>query len=116
MTGPLTGLHALVTGAGRGIGAVIARSLAGAGADVTLLGRSRADLDSVAAELGAVRRNCQVADVADAQSVRIAVAAARAAVGPITMLVNNAGQALSAPLGTTSDALWQSMLSAKDRK
>ena len=109
--GPLAGLHALVTGAGRGIGAVIARTLAGAGADVTLLGRSRADLDSVAAELGAVRRNCQVADVADVESVRAAVAAARAAVGPITVLVNNAGQALSAPLGTTSDALWQSMLS-----
>ena len=111
MTGPLTGLHALVTGAGRGIGAVIARSLAGAGADVTLLGRSRADLDAVAEQLGAVRRSCQVADVADAESVRIAVAAARAAVGPITVLVNNAGQALSAPLGGTGDALWQSMLS-----
>ena len=48
MTGPLTGLHALVTGAGRGIGAVIARTLAGAGADVTLLGRSRADLCALA--------------------------------------------------------------------
>jgi len=111
MTGPLTGLHALVTGAGRGIGAVIARSLAGAGADVTLLGRSRSDLDAVASELTAVRRSCQVADVADAESVRMAVAAARTAVGPITVLVNNAGQALSAPLGTTGDALWQSMLS-----
>jgi NAD(P)-dependent dehydrogenase (short-subunit alcohol dehydrogenase family) len=111
MAEPLTGLHALVTGAGRGIGAVIARSLAGAGADVTLLGRSRADLESVAAQLGSVRRSCQVADVADAESVRAACAAARAAIGPITVLINNAGQAQSAPLGATSDALWQSMLS-----
>lgn len=111
MTESLTGLHALVTGAGRGIGAAIARSLAAAGADVTLLGRSRAALDGLAAQLGSVRHSCQVADVADAESVRTAVAAARAAVGPITVLVNNAGQALSAPLGATSDALWQSMLS-----
>ncbi len=102
MTGSLTGLHALVTGAGRGIGAVIARTLAGAGADVTLLGRSRDGSRAVAAQLGAVRRSCQVADVADAESVRRAVAAARAAVGPITVLVNNAGQALSAPLGATA--------------
>jgi NAD(P)-dependent dehydrogenase (short-subunit alcohol dehydrogenase family) len=87
------------------------RSLASAGADVTLLGRSRADLEVVAAELGAVRRGCQVADVSDGGSVRAAVSAARAAIGPITVLVNNAGQALSGPFGNTSDALWQSMLS-----
>jgi NAD(P)-dependent dehydrogenase (short-subunit alcohol dehydrogenase family) len=107
---PLTGLHALVTGAGRGIGAAIARALADAGADITLLGRSRADLENVAAQLGAVRRCCQAADVADRESIRTAVAAARTAIGPITVLVNNAGQALSAPLGATGDALWQSML------
>ncbi len=111
MTALLTGLHALVTGAGRGIGAAIVRNLAGAGADVTLVGRSRRDLEAVAAELEPVRRSCQVADVADAESVRTAVAAARAAIGPITVLVNNAGQALSGPLGATSDALWHSMLS-----
>jgi len=111
MTSPLTGLHALVTGAGRGIGAAIARSLASAGADVSLLGRSRPDLESVAAEMGAVRRSCQVADVSDAESVRAAVDAARAAIGPITVLVNNAGQALSGPLRLTSDAQWQTMLS-----
>jgi NAD(P)-dependent dehydrogenase (short-subunit alcohol dehydrogenase family) len=111
VTDPLTGLHALVTGAGRGIGAAIARSLASAGADVTLLGRSGPDLEAVAAELGSVRRSCQVADVSDAASVRAAADAARAAIGPITVLVNNAGQAQSGPLGQTSDALWQAMLS-----
>jgi NAD(P)-dependent dehydrogenase (short-subunit alcohol dehydrogenase family) len=110
MTAPLAGLHALVTGAGRGIGAAIARSLAGAGADITLLGRSRSGLESVAAELGSVRRSCQVADISDPDSVRAAAAAARAAIGPITLLINNAGQAASAPLGNTSDAQWHSML------
>jgi NAD(P)-dependent dehydrogenase (short-subunit alcohol dehydrogenase family) len=61
--------------------------------------------------MGAVRRSCQVADVSDAASVRAAAVAARAAIGPITLLVNNAGQAQSGPLGQTSDALWQAMLS-----
>jgi NAD(P)-dependent dehydrogenase (short-subunit alcohol dehydrogenase family) len=110
MTAPLAGTHALVTGAGRGIGAAIARSLAEAGADVTLLGRSQAGLDSVAKELGSARFSCQLADVADAQSVRAAAAAAREALGPITLLINNAGQAVSALLGNTSDAQWRTML------
>jgi NAD(P)-dependent dehydrogenase (short-subunit alcohol dehydrogenase family) len=111
MSGPLTGMHALVTGAGRGIGAAIARTLAGAGADITLLGRSRPDLENVAADLGGVRRSCQVADVADGNSVRHATAAARAAIGPITVLVNNAGHVVSRPLRQTTDAEWHSMLS-----
>ncbi len=111
MSGALSGRHALVTGAGRGIGAAIARALAGAGADVTLLGRSRATLQTMAASLAGVRTSCQEVDVASAHSVRAAVAAARAALGPVTVLVNNAGQAASAPLGKTNDALWESMLS-----
>jgi NAD(P)-dependent dehydrogenase (short-subunit alcohol dehydrogenase family) len=108
--GPLAGLHALVTGAGRGIGSAIARSLAHSGAAVTLLGRSRADLEAVAAELGSARTGCQAADVSDVGAVRGAVAAARAELGPITVLINNAGQAQSAALGKTSDALWHSTL------
>jgi NAD(P)-dependent dehydrogenase (short-subunit alcohol dehydrogenase family) len=96
MTAPLAGLHALITGAGRGIGAAIAHSLAFAGADITLLGRSGSGLEAVAADLG---------------SVREAVTAARAAIGPITVLVNNAGQARSGPLSATDDALWNSMIS-----
>jgi NAD(P)-dependent dehydrogenase (short-subunit alcohol dehydrogenase family) len=99
-----------VTGAGRGIGAAIAQALARAGADVTLLGRSSADLESVAAELADVRRGCRIADVSDAAAVRKAVAEARAALGPVAILVNNAGQAQSASLGATDDALWQAMI------
>ena len=51
-----------------------------------------------------------VADVADADSVAAAFAQARAALGPIAILVNNAGQAESAPFHKTSLALWQRML------
>jgi len=108
--GPLAGRHALVTGAGRGIGAAIVHALARAGADITLLGRSSAALEGIAAELSEVGRGCQIADVSNAEAVRTAVAAARAARGPVTILVNNAGQAQSASLGATDDALWQAMI------
>jgi NAD(P)-dependent dehydrogenase (short-subunit alcohol dehydrogenase family) len=110
MNAPLAGMHALVTGAGRGIGAAIVHSLARAGADITLLGRSGPELEAVAADLGTVRRNCRIADVSDAGAVSEAVTAARAAIGPITVLVNNAGQARSGALSATDDALWHSMM------
>jgi NAD(P)-dependent dehydrogenase (short-subunit alcohol dehydrogenase family) len=110
MAGSLTGRHALVTGAGRGIGAAIVKALAKAGADVTLLGRSSSELQSVAAGLQGVGRSCQIADVSNAEAVRSAVAAARSALGPVTVLVNNAGQAISGSIGKTDDALWHSMI------
>jgi NAD(P)-dependent dehydrogenase (short-subunit alcohol dehydrogenase family) len=110
MSATLAGLHAVVTGAGRGIGSAVARTLARSGAAVTLLGRSRSDLEAVAGELTNVRTSCQIADVSDADAVRAALAAARAELGPVTVLVNNAGQAQSASIGKTSDALWHSTL------
>jgi len=103
-----SGRHALVTGAGRGIGAAIARRLAEGGARVTLVGRQREPLESLASELqGAQGLAC---DVADAGAVARTVEAAAAAFGPVALLVNNAGQAESAPFHRTSDELWQRML------
>ena len=107
---PLANRHAVITGASRGIGATIARCLADAGADVTLVGRDRSALQSVADSLRGVKTCCQIADVADAVAVRAAVAGARAALGPIAILVNCAGQATSAPITKTTDALWAQML------
>jgi len=112
MTHPtLTGRHALVTGAGRGIGAAIAGSLAALGASVTLLGRNRSTLERAAAGLaphaGVHTAQC---DVSDELQVKLAVDGARQALGPIQILVNNAGQAGSAPFMKTDIALWNSML------
>ncbi len=107
----LAGHHALVTGGGRGIGAAIARQLLQAGARVSLLGR---DADTLAATVAQLQAHGEVAgfsaDVAERASVVTAFAQARARFGPIAILINNAGQARSAPFGKTDDALWQQML------
>jgi NAD(P)-dependent dehydrogenase (short-subunit alcohol dehydrogenase family) len=104
----LAGRHALVTGAGRGIGAAIARRLAADGARLTLFGRQVAPLQALAAELGAGARAI-ACDVTDATSVARAVGQA-ADGGALHILVNNAGQAASAPFTRTTDELWQQML------
>ncbi len=106
--GALDGRHALVTGGGTGIGAAVARVLAGEGAAVTLSGRRREPLEDVAAELP-----CATAvpvDVTDEASVTEMVRQAEAAYGPVDILIANAGAAESAPLAKTSLDLWQRML------
>ncbi|MGJ7569158.1 SDR family NAD(P)-dependent oxidoreductase [Variovorax sp. RB2P76] len=107
----LTGRHALVTGAARGIGAEIARTLAAEGAVLTLLGRDREALQRVADTLAGSGHGVATADVANPEAVQAAFAEARAARGPIAVLVNNAGAAESAPFLKTSFELWQRMLS-----
>jgi NAD(P)-dependent dehydrogenase (short-subunit alcohol dehydrogenase family) len=109
---PLKDRHALVTGAGRGIGAAIAIALARSGAKVSLLGRNETALAATASEIARISDSrAVVADVADSGAVRRAFAQARDALGPVHVLVNNAGQAASAPFQKTDDALWQSLLS-----
>ena len=107
----LTGRHALVTGAARGIGAEIARTLAAEGATLTLLGRDREALQRVADSLPGGGHGVVAADVANPEVVWAAFAEARAARGPVAVLVNNAGAAESAPFLKTSFELWQRMLS-----
>ncbi|VWX55874.1 putative Granaticin polyketide synthase ketoacyl reductase 1 [Burkholderiales bacterium 8X] len=107
----LSGRHALVTGAARGIGAEIARTLAAEGATLTLLGRNIEALERTASTLPGSGHGTVACDVADAGSVQQAFDKARSERGPIAILVNNAGQAESAPFLKTSVELWQRMLS-----
>jgi 3-hydroxybutyrate dehydrogenase len=110
MTNSLRAEHVVITGAGRGIGAAIAYALAPLGAKLSLMGRNRESLDKVAAELGATETCVTVADVTDGASVQAAFARATERFGPVTILVNNAGQARSAPLHVGDDSLWNEML------
>jgi NAD(P)-dependent dehydrogenase (short-subunit alcohol dehydrogenase family) len=97
--------HAVVTGGGSGIGAAIAQQLTADGFTVTLLGRTTSSLEATAAAIGGDTRTC-VCDITD----RNAVQRTFAALPPVQVLVNNAGQAESALVSRTSDALWERML------
>ena len=100
-----------ITGAAQGIGAAIAETLAHQGAVLTLAGRRQPVLETLAQRLQTITRCAVVTmDVSDADAVAHGFAQARAALGPVNMLVNNAGQAESAPFGKTSPELWQRML------
>jgi NAD(P)-dependent dehydrogenase (short-subunit alcohol dehydrogenase family) len=103
----LDGRTALVTGGGRGIGAAIARRLAGAGARLVVWGRTAAEVDGVAAEVGGRAMTC---DLADRAATDAALARLDEEVGAVDILVNNAGIALSSPLGRTADADWDRVL------
>ena len=98
---PLAGQVALITGGGRGIGRAIALALADAGAAIAVLARSRPEVDETTALIAgrAGRANGFTGDVTDRAEVERSVAAAEAMLGPVNMLVNNAGDAGSkAPL------------------
>ena len=105
----------MVTGAGQGIGAAIARALVAQGAAVSLLGRRRVELNDLAAKLkhdiAGAAVNVVVADVSDPTAVEAAFTSSRVKLGPVHLLVNNAGQAVSAPFAKIALLQWQQMLS-----
>jgi NAD(P)-dependent dehydrogenase (short-subunit alcohol dehydrogenase family) len=103
----LAGKHAFVTGGGRGIGRAVAAALAGAGATVTVIGRSEAPLRETV-EAGAAA-GCGIADVTDAGEVKREMAAAEAARGPIAILVNNAGSVESGPFVKADPSVFRTM-------
>lgn len=106
---PLDGQHALVTGAGRGIGAAISEELARLGAAVTLTGRSLEPLEAQRRRLGE-NHFAVTLDVTDDRSVLEGVNQAASVVGPVTILVNNAGIAESSPFESGDIGLWQRAL------
>ena len=102
---------AVVTGAGRGIGAATARALAEAGLDVVLAARGRDQIERLASELATAGRRSRavVCDVTSEASVA-ALAREAAEAGPVAVLVNNAGAAGSMLLGRTSLEEWNRLL------
>ena len=109
----LDGRTALVTGASRGIGRAIAETYAAAGADVALLARDETMLGYVAAEVEKLGRRAVVlpCDVTDAAAIGAAVAEAGEKLGPIDVLVNNAGgNSFSMPLAGMRFSGWEKTL------
>jgi NAD(P)-dependent dehydrogenase (short-subunit alcohol dehydrogenase family) len=107
----LAGRRAVITGAGRGIGAAVAQALAETGAAVVLAGRTPAPLETLAASLRAAGAEARAVrcDVTDETSVRRLGEEARRA-GPVDILINNAGDAVSAPLAKVTLEEWNRVL------
>jgi len=103
----LEGKTALVTGGASGIGAATARRLAAEGARVAV---GDLDADGARAVTGELDGFAFELDVADAASVRDGVAAAEQALGPIDVLVNNAGTDRFAFFVNTDEELWDFVL------
>jgi 3-oxoacyl-[acyl-carrier protein] reductase len=97
-TDSLTDQVALVTGGGRGIGANIARELAAAGAKVAVSARTAEQVEAVASEIGGL---AVVADVTKRDEVEAMFAKVESELGPIDLLVANAG------IGTGGGSTWE---------
>ncbi len=108
MTDILHNRHAVVTGAGSGIGAAAARRLSALGARVTLIGRNAEALQRTANDLPDAL--AAPADITDEAQLRAAFDAARARFGPVAILVNNAGAAKSHPFLKTSRATLDALM------
>ena len=103
----LTGQVAVVTGGGRGLGRAFAQTLASTGASVAVIARSTKELAETVASIGANAR-AFAADVTDAEAIQ----AAFAEIGPVDVLVNNAG--VLGPIGPFWEAPFDDWWHAMD--
>ena len=112
MPDKLTSRVALITGAGRGVGAAVAVAVARRGARVGLMSRSERELAQVRAEIerGGGKALSLVADVHDEAAVRDAVGKILETWGPVEILVNNAGHTEVAPVDELSLDAWRAVI------
>ncbi len=108
----LTGKTAIITGATKGLGYGIAKTLASAGADIVVVSRTAADCRKVAAEIaGMGRRAIGIpADISKIDSINRMVDEAAQAMGKIDILVNNAGTAVTKPALELTENDWDNIL------
>lgn len=108
----LGGRVALITGSSHGLGLVLARGLAEAGAHVVLNGRNEQRLSAAVAELGraGLRAHGYAFDITDASALNRQVKAIEAEVGPISILINNAGVQSRAPILEMKESVWREVL------
>ncbi len=115
---PLAGQVAVITGAGRGIGAAIALKLASLGATAVLCGRTRAALESSAQAIAQAGGTAEVAacDVTSLQSVEAAAKSVEASFRRVDILVNNAGiGGFGGPLHQLPPDAWDQILNTNLR-
>lgn|ERR1700733_2555823 len=111
----LTGKVALVTGGGRGIGRALSLALARAGCDVAVNYRERRDdADSAVQEIQKLGRRAVAiqADVSRGAQVSELVRTAESQLGPIEILMNNAGKILIQPIDQTTEESWNDMIAS----
>lgn len=110
----LDGRVALITGGGGGLGTVFARALAGAGANIALLGRRQEVVDAAAEELKAETGRTVLAlsaDVTDPDAVRAAVERVQSELSSLDILINNAGNNIRRPSLDFTMSDWNTVLS-----
>jgi len=111
-TKPLADRVALVTGATRGIGKAIAQKLASMGADVSICGRDKDALQRATKDLESrgVRVHAQKADVSRHSDVTALAQATEKELGPISILVNNAGIGMFGPVYEKTEEDWDRVM------
>ena len=110
----LTGRLALVTGSSRGIGRHLVQGLAEAGAAVVVNGVDPDGVESAVAELTAAgfEAHGRAFDVTDSDAIERSVADIESSIGPLSILVNNAGIQRRTPLLECTDETWQEVMEA----
>jgi gluconate 5-dehydrogenase len=108
----LTGKRALITGSSKGIGYALAKGLSGAGAAIVINGRDEERLTAAARKLEGegVEASKAVFDVTDPAAVKAGVEKIETEIGPIDILINNAGMQHRGPLEDFPDEAWDTLM------